>query len=195
MDPIIFIVASVCVFGIMFLAFSTMLTRAYVKVPAYCALVRSGGMYRRPDAPPKVVMNGGAWVFGFLHEVSWVDLRTLMVEITCTEREALITSDLQRVDIKVLFYIKVAPTTEGIVDAARTFGKMVDADVVKPFVTPKLHSALRDTVAAFTLMSLHQEGEKFIQQVQMQLKSDLEDNGLMLESMNIVRLEAAQQSE
>lgn len=176
----------------MSLVFFMMLTKSYVRVPAHRALVRSGGMYRGSGALPKVVMNGGAWVFGLLHEVTWVDLRTLTIEIARTEREALTTSDLQRADIKVVFYVKVTPTVEGIISAARTFGKLVDAEVIKPFVIPKLHSALRDVVATSTLMSLHQQSERFISEIQMRLKGDLEDSGLVLENMNVVKLEATQ---
>ena len=86
------------------------------------------------------------------------------------------------------------PTVEGITDAARTIGgKQVDAEAVKQLVDAKLDGALRDVAASFTLMSLHQEREKFIQEVQNRLKTDLEENGLMLESVSILTLRAARQ--
>jgi len=168
--------------------------RAYAKTPANRAFVRTGGLFRKPDDPPKVVMNGGAWVFRTIHELTWVDLGTMAIEIERTEQNALLTIDPQYADIKAIFYIKVNPTVEGIVDAARTIGgSEVNSGAVKALVDAKLDGALRDVAASFTLMSLHQEREKFIQEVQSRLKTDLEENGLMLESVSILTLKAARQ--
>jgi uncharacterized membrane protein YqiK len=168
--------------------------RAYVKTPANRAFVRTGGLARKPNAPPKVVMNGGAWVFRSIHEITWVDLGTMAIEIERTENNALLTKDPQYADIKAIFYIKVNPTIEGIIDAARTIGgKQVDANAVKQLVDAKLDGALRDVAASFTLMSLHQEREKFIQEVQNRLKTDLQENGLVLEAVAILTLRAARQ--
>jgi uncharacterized membrane protein YqiK len=167
---------------------------AYVKTPANRAFVRTGGFRGKPNTPPKVVMNGGSWVFRTFHEITWVDLGTMAIEIERTEDNALLTIDPQYADIKAIFYIKVNPTMEGIIDAARTIGgKQVDANAVKQLVDAKLDGALRDVAASFTLMSLHQEREKFIQEVQNRLKTDLEENGLVLEAVAILTLRAARQ--
>lgn len=167
--------------------------RAYVKTPPNRAFVRTGGI-GRANVPPKVVMNGGAWVFRTIHELTWVELNTMAIEIERTGETALLTIDPQYADIKVIFYIKVSPTVEGIVDAARTIGgKQVDSMAVKELVDAKLDGALRDVAATFTLMSLHQEREKFIEEVQNRLKTDLEENGLVLESVSILTLRAARQ--
>lgn len=168
--------------------------RSYVKTPANRSFVRTGGLSQRVNNPPKVVMNGGAWVFRAIHEITWVDLGTMAIEIERTENNALLTKDPQYADIKAIFYIKVNPTVEGIIDAARTIGsKQVDAEAVKQLVEAKLDGALRDVAASFTLMSLHQEREKFIQEVQNRLKTDLEENGLVLESVSVLTLRAARQ--
>jgi uncharacterized membrane protein YqiK len=194
MDPILLSGTIVCIIGVMFLVFFAMIAKSYVKAPANRAFVRTGGFFRKPDAPPKVVMNGGAWVFGFVHVITWVDLGTMAIEIERTEQNALLTKDPQYADIKAIFYIKVAPTVEGIIDAARTIGmKAVDANAVKTLVEAKLDGALRDVAATFTLMSLHQEREKFIMEVQNRVKTDLEENGLVLESVSILTLKAARQ--
>jgi uncharacterized membrane protein YqiK len=118
----------------------------------------------------------------------------MAIEIERTEQNALLTIDPQYADIKAIFYVKVNPTVEGIVDAARTIGgKQVDANAVKALVDAKLDGALRDVAASFSLMSLHQEREKFIHEVQNRLKTDLEENGLMLEAVSILTLRAARQ--
>jgi uncharacterized membrane protein YqiK len=188
---IIFGVFAVILIG-MILFFSIM--KAYVKTPANRAFVRTGGLGSKPNTPPKVIMNGGAWVFKSIHEITWVDLGTMAIEIERTENNALLTKDPQYADIKAIFYIKVNPTVDGIIDAARTIGgKQVDSNAVKQLVDAKLDGALRDVAASFTLMSLHQEREKFIQEVQNRLKTDLEENGLVLESVSILTLRAARQ--
>jgi len=157
MDPMLLAVTISCLIGIAVLVFFAMIAKSYVKAPANRAFVRTGGFFRKPDAPPKVVMNGGSWVFGFIHMVTWVDLGTMAIEIERTEQNALLTKDPQYADIKAIFYIKVSPTVEGIIDAARTIGlKSVDANAVKTLVEAKLDGALRDVAATFTLMSLHQ---------------------------------------
>ncbi len=180
------------IIGIAVIAFFVLLAviaRSYVKAPANRAFVRTGR-----GAQPKVVMNGGAFVFGLIHEITWVDLGTMAIEIERTEQNALLTRDPQYADIRAIFYIKVNPTIEGIVDAARTIGgKAVDALAVKQLVDAKLDGALRDVAATFTLMSLHQERDNFIQKVQERVKEDLEQNGLVLESVSILTLKAARQ--
>lgn len=192
-----FVVMIACVVGgvaLVGLAVFASVMKAYVKTPANRAFVRTGGLGARPNTPPKVVMNGGAWVFKSIHETIWVDLGTMAIEIERTENNALLTKDPQYADIKAIFYIKVNPTVDGIVDAARTIGgKQVDANAVKQLVDAKLDGALRDVAASFTLMSLHQEREKFIQEVQSRLKTDLEENGLVLEAVSILTLRAARQ--
>jgi len=193
---------SSAIFGILFavlfllvvLVLVRSIMRAYVKTPANRAFVRTGGLARTTTTPPKVIMNGGAWVFRTIHEITWVDLGTMAIEIERTENNALLTRDPQYADIKAIFYIKVNPTVDGIIDAARTIGgTQVDANAVKALVDAKLDGALRDVAASFTLMSLHQEREKFIQEVQNRLKTDLEENGLVLESVSVLTLRAARQ--
>ena len=194
MSTPVIIFAIVAVVVLVLLALVATILKSYIKTPANRAYVRTGGLFRAATVPPKVVMNGGAWVFRAIHEITWVDLGTMAIEIERTEGNALLTIDPQYADIKVIFYIKVNPTVDGIIDAARTIGgKQVDAGVVKQLVDAKLDGALRDVAATFTLMSLHQERENFIKEVQNRLKADLEENGLVLESVSILTLRAARQ--
>lgn len=193
MPPIFIPVAMIFVIVIVSFVLFFSVLRAYVKTAPNRAFVRTGGL-GRATTPPKVVMNGGGWVFRTIHELTWVDLSTMAIEIERTGETALLTIDPQYADIKVIFYIKVNPTVDGIVDAARTVGgKQVDGATVKGLVDAKLDGALRDVAATFTLMSLHQEREKFIKEVQNRLKADLEENGLTLESVSILTLRAARQ--
>lgn len=169
-------------------AFFAMVSRFYVKAPADRAFVKTGG------GKPKVIVNGGDWVIPAFHEITWVDLRTMDIDIERTEANALLTIDPQYADIKAIFYIKVNPVAEDIERAARTIGGgQVNADTVKRLVESKLEGALRDVAATFTLMSLHQEREKFVERVQNLVRSDLAENGLVLESVSLTTLKSARQ--
>ncbi len=165
-----------------------LLARNYVKAPADRAYVKTG------RGTPKVVVNGSSWVFRLLHHISWVDLRTMDIDIERTEANALLTIDPQYADIRAIFYIKVNPIAEDIERAARTIGgNEVNTESVKRLVESKLEGALRDVAATFTLMSLHQEREKFVERVQNLVRADLAENGLVLESVSITTLKSARQ--
>ena len=182
--------AIVCIVLFIAAAFLAMIMRSWVKAPANRAFVRTGGFGVKSNAPPKVVMNGGAWVFGFLHEITWVDLGTMAIEIERTEQNALLTKDPQYADIRAIFYIKVNPTIDGIVDAARTIGgKVVDAPAVKALADAKLHGALRGAVAAFSQEDLYREHDGFIKEIYDRVRGDLEENGLVLESVSVLTLQ------
>lgn len=177
-----------CALVFVVVAFFAMVSRFYVKAPADRAYVKTGG------GKPKVVINGGDWVIPAFHEVSWVDLRTMDIDIERTEVNALLTIDPQYADIRAIFYIKVNPIAEDIERAARTIGgSEVTVDSVKRLVESKLEGALRDVAATFTLMSLHQEREKFVERVQNLVRADLAENGLLLESVSITALKSARQ--
>jgi uncharacterized membrane protein YqiK len=170
------------------LALGFAIARFYVKAPADRTYVRTG------SGKPRVVVNGGGWVLPALHEITWVDLRTMDIDIERSEANALLTIDPQYADIRAIFYIKVNPIGEDIERAARTIGGgEVNTDSVKRLVESKLEGALRDVAATFTLMSLHQEREKFVERVQNLVRADLAENGLVLESVSITTLKSARQ--
>jgi len=187
--PLMILGTLVCLLLIIQLVFGAMVTRSYVKVPAGRALVRTGGFFRLPDTPPRVVMNGGTWVFSFIHSITWVDLTTMNIKVERTGQNSLLTQDMRSIDIQVVFHVKVNPTIEGIIDAARTIGgKVVDSSAVRPLVEAKLNGALRDVIASFTFTNLHQDPVELVQEIQRRLKDDLDENGLILESVSVSRL-------
>lgn len=189
MEQIALVVGVVIVAIVVFLvAFFAAVSRFYVKAPADRAFVKTGG------GKPKVIVNGGDWVIPAFNEVTWVDLRTMDIDIERTEASALLTVDPQYADIRAIFFIKVNPIAEDIERAARTMGGgEVNTNSVKRLVESKLEGALRDVAATFSLMSLHQEREKFVERVQNLVRQDLQENGLVLESVSITTLKSARQ--
>jgi uncharacterized membrane protein YqiK len=185
--------ASLIVFALVVVAVGwliiRLLSRSYVKTTATTAFVRTGGLRGARSAKPTVVMNGSAWVFGFLHRIKWVSLETMSIEVRHLEENALITSDPQYVDLEARFFVKIAHDVQSISIAARTIGgEMVNEASVRRLVEPKINGAVRDVAATFDLKGLLERRIEFIQQVQARLKDDLAENGLALESVSILIL-------
>jgi uncharacterized membrane protein YqiK len=156
----------------------------YKRASADLAFVRTGkGM-------AKVIVDGGAFVIGFLHSIKWINLETMRLLVTRHGKDALITKDKFRVDISVEFYIRVDPKEEQILKAARSLGdKSLTPETVKQLVEAKLIGALRAVAATKQMIELHTERQKFEDAVQEALRLDLERNGLNLESVAITHLD------
>ncbi|MFN8371255.1 MAG: SPFH domain-containing protein [Anaerolineae bacterium] len=166
-----------------------LLSSSYVKTTPTAAFVRTGGLRRSQSQEPLVVVNGAAWVFGFLHRIKWVSLETMAVEIRHMDERALVTNDPQYVDLEARFFIRVSKEPAKISTAARTIGgDVVDESSVRRLAEPKIHGAVRDIAAAFSMKTLMDKRIEFIKQVQERLKEDLAENGLILESISILTL-------
>lgn len=166
-----------------------LLSNSYVKTTPTSAFVRTGGL--RPSAAndPLVVVNGAAWVFGFLHRIKWVSLETMAIEVRHVDSNALVTNDPQYVDLEARIFIKVAGSRESISKAARTIGgEIVEEASVRRLAEPKINSAVRDVAAGFSLKTLLEQRIDFIKQVREHLGPDLAENGLVLESTSILAL-------
>jgi uncharacterized membrane protein YqiK len=160
-----------------------LLSRSYVKTTATTAFVRTGGLRRARSARPTVVMNGAAWVFGFLHRIKWVSLETMSIEVRHLEDHALVTNDPQYVDPEALRFVKSTIPEAYIDDDWR---EMVSS--VRRLVEPKINGAIRDVASTFGLRQLLEKRMDFIRQVQDRLRDDLAENGLILESVSILIL-------
>ncbi len=177
-----FVVAAV-LFAIAFLAYCAF-KALYKRTGANLAFVRTG------QGKARVVVDGGAFVVGFLHQIKWINLETLRIQVHREGKDALITKDKFRVDISVEFYIRVDPVDEQILRAARTLGdKSLTPETVKQLIEAKLVGALRSVAATKNMIELHQDRQTFEDEVQEALKRDLEKNGLTLESVAIVHLD------
>lgn len=161
-------------------------SKLYVKAPSSRAFVRTGG------GKAKVVLDGGAWVIPLLHEMRWVSLETMRIEVTRNAEAALITGDKLRADVSAEFYIRVEPTTQQILAASRSLGdRSVSEGEVDALIAPKLISALRSVAAQKTLMELHEKRDDFASAVHNIVKNELDENGLLLETVTISNLDAS----
>lgn len=161
-------------------------SKLYVKTPSSRAFVRTG------SGKAKVVLDGGAWVIPLLHELRWVSLETMRIEVSRNGEAALITGDKLRADVSAEFYIRVEPTEQQILAASRSLGnRSMAEDEVDSLIAPKLISALRSVAAQKTLMELHEKRDDFADAVQEIVKNELDENGLLLETVTISNLDAS----
>lgn len=171
-------------------AIVTIITNLYRKTSADQAFVRTG------MGGPHVIMDGGSIVVPIVHRVVDVNLQTMKLAVNPQGRDALITKDNLRSDVLAQFYIKVQPDEEHILMAARSLGEnSVNAETVEALVSEKLVSALRAIASQMDLFEIHTERDKFAERVKEHVRSDLEENGMLLESVTISALDQTDPSE
>jgi uncharacterized membrane protein YqiK len=169
-------------------------SRHYIKTTAGTAFVRTGG--RGTQQEPLVVVNGAAWVFGFLHRIKWVSLETVTATVKKMGDDPLVTVDPQYVDFEARFFVKVGSDTVSISAAARTIsGEAVDGDSIRRIVDPKLQGVVRDVAAGLELKQLMEKRRDFIAALRERLRDELAENGIVLESVSIITLRPKTQGE
>lgn len=179
-DEITWILAGLAVLAVLIVIYA----RFYERSNREIALIKTG------IGGQKVVMDGGALVIPYFHEVSRVNMQTLRLEVNRSGGAALITNDRLRVDVGVAFYLSVIATPEGIARAAQTLGnRTFDADKLRDLIEGKLVDALRSVAAGMTLDELHENRGAFVSQIRETLEESLARNGLELDSVSLTALD------
>lgn len=180
---------TVVLFGVVFVV---LFRQAYVTTPINKAFVRTGGFQK--ESKPLVVKDGGALVFASLHQIHWVDLESLAIEIDRSGDRALLTADPHYVELRIVFHIRVGNTLDDILLTARTIGgEAANRNSVQPSIAVKLDGALRETTATFDLMTLHTQCHEFIEQLGRRVAPDLRENGLIIDDISLLSLKVAEQ--
>jgi len=138
----------------------------------------------------KVVINSGAFVLPFIHEVTPVNMNVLRMQVVRNRDDALITKDRMRVDIESEFYVRVPPTPEAVTIAAATLGRrtmnVADLDAL---LSGKFVSALRSVASEMTMVEMHERRGEYVSRVKASALEGLAQNGLELESVAITDLD------
>jgi flotillin len=165
-------------------AVGMILARLYRRAEKDRAYVRTG------LGGQKVILDGGSLVLPVFHNIAWVNLQTLRLDVRRDNAEAMITKDRMRVDIGVEFYVRVRPDAASIALAAQTLGARTnDAAQLRELVEAKFVDALRSVAATMSLGDLQENRASFVQAVQTAVARDLELNGLELESASLTKLD------
>src|SRR5271165_2786206 len=138
----------------------------------------------------KVVVDGGSLILPVFQSVAWVNLQTLRLDVRRDAQDAMITKDRMRVDIGVEFYVRVKPDSSSIALAAQTLGERTnEAAQLRELVEAKFVDALRSVAATMSLADLQEKRADFVKAVQSFVATDLELNGLELESASLTKLD------
>jgi len=160
------------------------ISRLYTRSSKDMAFVRTGLGGQR------VIQDGGALKLPVVHDITWVNMKTLRLEVNRTREAAMITVDRMRVDIGVEFYVRVKPNRDSIALAAQTLGeRTLQSDQLKELIEAKFVDALRGVAAQMNLNDLHEKRTDFVLKVQNAVAADLEQNGLELESVSLTALD------
>ncbi len=174
----IVVVLIVAILAILFL------NRYYRKATREVALIRTGAGGQR------VILDGGCLALPFLHKLSEVNMRTSKLEIERLGPRSMITSDRLRVDIGTEFYIRVKASEDGVAAAAQALaGKTFRASELADTLEGKLVDAMLSVAAGYTMDELQDNRARFSAEVGELLVPNLAQNGLLLESVSLTRLD------
>ena len=138
----------------------------------------------------KVVINSGAFVLPFIHEITPVNMNVLRMQVVRNRDDALITKDRMRVDIESEFYVRVPPTREAVTIAAATLGRRtMNVAELDTLLAGKFVSALRSVASEMTMIEMHERRGEYVTRVTEAALESLKRNGLELESVAITDLD------
>ncbi|MFN3646588.1 MAG: flotillin family protein [Gemmobacter sp.] len=160
------------------------LNRYYRKASREVSVVRTGAGGQR------IVLDGGCIALPFLHKVAEVNMRTTRLEIERLGPKSIITRDRLRVDVAAEFYVRVIASREGVATAAQALaGKSFRAAELAETLEGKLVDAMLSVAARYTMDELQDNRGAFAREVSDALRDNLAQNGLMLESVSLTRID------
>jgi uncharacterized membrane protein YqiK len=184
LENLIFYGSIVGITAVVLLVLGLLLTRLYRRASKEQAFVRTG------LGGQLVVKDGGALILPVFHDTTPINMKTLVLQVTRRDTDALITKDSLRVDVTASFFVKVKPDSESIAMAAQSLGQStLDPSKLSTLVEGKFVDALRSVAASMDMQDLHQKRGDFVQQVQNTVAEDLIKNGLELESVSLTGLD------
>jgi uncharacterized membrane protein YqiK len=170
--------------GIAIIVVIVLLNRFYRKASREVALIRTG------LGGQKIIIDGGFLVLPFLHRISEVNMKTTRLEVVRANENSVITGDRLRVDVTVEYYVRVDPSDTGVATAAQTLaGKTFHSDDLAETLEGKLVDASLSVAANYTMDELQNERGRYVTQIEEILKPKLSQNGLLLESVSLTRLD------
>lgn len=160
------------------------LNRFYRKSSRDVALVRTG------YGGQGIFLTGGCLALPFLHKIDEVNMRTIRVDVSRTGTKSSITEDRMRVDMEMEFYVRVQPTINGVETAAQALGsKALNAEGIRNLLEGRFVDAIQSVAATQTMDTLHEHRAEFVQRVSALLRDNLAENGLLLDSVSLTRMD------
>lgn len=160
------------------------LNRFYRKSTRDIALVRTGFGGQR------IIISGGCLALPFLHKIDEINMRTMRIDVVRAAEKSLITEDRMRVDVALEFYVRVVPTVQGIATAAQALGaKSFTPDGMRNLLEGRFVDAIHAVAARGAMDTLHEKRAEFVHDVADLLRDNLSQNGILLDSVSLTRLD------
>jgi flotillin len=160
------------------------LNRYYRKATREVSVVRTGAGGQR------IVLDGGCIALPFLHKVAEVNMKTTKLEIERSGSKSIITKDRLRVDVSAEFYVRVIASVAGVATAAQALAsKSFRAHDLAEALEGKLVDAMLSVAARYTMDDLQDNRGAFAREVSDALTDNLAQNGLLLESVSLTRID------
>ena len=138
----------------------------------------------------KVVIDGGAFVWPIIHDITPVNMNTIDLQVKRQREDALITKDRMRVDVDAEFYVRVKQTGEAVSLAASTMGRrMLEPSRIHQLLSGKFISALRTVASEMSMEELHENRNSYVARVLEVAQEGLDKNGLELESVAVTDID------
>ena len=177
---ILWLIIAVVVIAIVF----WILQRLYRRSTKEIAFVRTGFLGE------KVVIDGGAFVWPMIHEITPVNMNTLPLKVSRTTNDALITKDRMRVDVEAEFYVRVQPERRAVAMAASTLGRRtLEPESLHALLAGKFESAMRAAAATMDMSGMHENRTNYVERVRHAVEADLSRNGLELAFVAILDID------
>lgn len=165
------------------LTIGIILAKLYTRTSAQRVFVRTG------LGGSVVVSSGGAVVLPIFHEIQWINMNTLKLEVTRGAKESLLTKDRLRVDVTAEFYVRVKKDNQSIEMAAQTLGgRTLEPESLKELVEGKFLDALRAGTMQMDMEDIFDKRPEFVQFVKTAVAESMRENGLELEDVSLTRL-------
>ena len=134
----------------------------------------------------KVVLTGGKLSIPIVHQITPVNMNTLRLDVKRIESNALVTKDRMRVDLHVVFYVRVMGDKAGVALAAQTLGsRTLNQESIQNLLEGKFVDSMRSVTAEMTLDELHEQGKNFVTKISAIIQESIAYNGLELESVSL----------
>jgi len=137
----------------------------------------------------KVVLSGGALVLPIIHNVTFVGMKTLRLEV---RRSGVITKDRMRVEMIAEFYLRVRPDEASVAAAAQSLGsRTMDSERLKELVQGRFVDALSTVAAQMNMDEMQEQRGKYVKGVKDLVEHAMTQNGLELEAVSLTGLDQA----
>ncbi|MEO0910165.1 MAG: SPFH domain-containing protein, partial [Pseudomonadota bacterium] len=138
----------------------------------------------------KVVIDGGAFVWPIIHDITPVNMNSIELAITREKEDALLTKDRMRIDVDAEFYVRVAQSKDSVSLAAATLGRRtLEPERIHSLLSGKFISALRTIASEMTSDEIHENRNAYVARIKEAAQSGLDKNGLELESVAITDID------